>query len=84
MTLQQPILCHKCGAPITFSKDKIGPTGRKIPLDPYFNNERHDIHCIYFTASSKTDTDLLFMDFLSLVPNRRQRRIIGAVGRART
>ena len=79
----QPILCHKCGAPIVFSNDHIGPTGRKIPLDPYFDNEPHQQHCMYFTAPSEPDTDALFMDFLSMVPNRRPKRIIGAVGRAK-
>lgn len=92
MTLPQPqqgshtgsfpgkILCHKCGAPIVFSKDRIAPTGRKIPLDPYFNNEPHQQHCMYSTAPSKTDTDALFFDLLSLIPSRRQSRIIGAGG----
>ncbi|MGH9982984.1 MAG: hypothetical protein ACRD8W_03410 [Nitrososphaeraceae archaeon] len=94
MTLQQPIdfgffcpksiLCHKCGAPIVFDKNHISPTTkRKIPLDPYFNNEPHAQHCMYFTASSKPELDLLFKDFLSLVPNKRPRRIIGAVGKAK-
>lgn len=84
MTLQQqPILCHKCGALIVFSKDHVGPTGRKIPLDPYFNNEPHAQHCMYSTAPTESDTDALFMDFLSLVPNKRHHGIIGAVGKAR-
>lgn len=96
MTLQQPkprqvnlpkkyhpILCHKCGAPIVFSKDHIGSTGRKIPLDPFFDNESHQQHCMYYTSPSEPDTDALFMDFLSMVPNRRPKRIIGAVGRAK-
>jgi len=94
MILQQPsigmpskrghILCHKCGAEIAFSKDHISPiTKRKIPLDPWFNNEPHAKHCMYNTAPAKTDTDTLFLDFLSLVPKRRQRRIIGAVGKAK-
>ncbi|MGH9983831.1 MAG: hypothetical protein ACRD8W_07740 [Nitrososphaeraceae archaeon] len=78
----RPILCHKCGAEIVFSKDKVGPSGRKIPLDPFFNNTPHAQHCMYFTAPSEPDTDSLFFDFLKLVPNQRQRRIIGAVGRA--
>jgi hypothetical protein len=84
MTLQQRILCHKCGAPIVFSKDHISPiTKRKIPLDPFFDNEPHQQYCMYFTSPSKTDTDALFLDYLSMAPNKRQRRIIGAVGKAK-
>lgn len=97
MTLQQPIasgfnpkpiLCHKCGAQIVFSKDHISPiTKSKVPLDPYFNNQPHAQHCMYFTAPTKTDTEVMLFDFLSMVPKRnhtRQRRIIGAAGKART
>jgi hypothetical protein len=39
---------------------------------------------MYFTAPSKTDTEVMLFDFLSMVPRKRQRRIIGAVGKART
>lgn len=93
MTLQQPIgrqnirpiFCHKCGAPIVFSKDQVCPSGRKIPLDPYFNNEPHAQHCMYFNSAVPSATDTLFIDFLSLVPNtnKRQKRIIGAAGKAK-
>jgi hypothetical protein len=96
MTLQQPqppreknfplgkILCHKCCAPIVFDKDHISPTTkRKIPLDPYFNNEPHAQHCMYFTAPSNPDMEPMLFDYLSMVTNRRPKRIIGAVGRAK-
>jgi hypothetical protein len=96
MTLQQPrqkaiknmanppILCHKCGAPIVFDKDHISPTTqRKVPLDPFFDNAPHAQYCMYFTTRSEPDTEALFIDFLSLVPNRRQKRVIGAVGKAK-
>ncbi|MGC1133650.1 MAG: hypothetical protein WA941_12570 [Nitrososphaeraceae archaeon] len=84
LAAKSQILCHKCGAEITFSKDHISPvTKRKVPLDPYFNNEPHQQHCMYFTAPSKPETELMLFDFLSMVPHRRQKRIIGAVGRAK-
>lgn len=89
MTLQHPklsrqILCHKCGAPITFNNDHISPiTKREVPLDPWFNNEPHAQHCMYFNSAALSKTDTLLLDFLSLVPNKRQKhRIIGAVGKA--
>ena len=94
MILQQPsigmpskrghILCHKCGAQIVFSKDHISPiTKRNMPLDPYFNNEPHQQHCMYYTSPTKTDTEVMLFDILSMVPRKRQRRIIGAVGKAK-
>jgi hypothetical protein len=97
MTLQQPKpidrqnyqsirqtqgLCHKCRAPIIFNKDKVGPKGKKVPLDPYFNNEPHVKYCMYFAAPSNSDLEPLLFDFLSKVPNRGPKRIIGEVGRA--
>lgn len=76
------ILCHKCGAPIVFNKDQVSSyTKRKIPLDPYFDNEPHAQHCIYATAPSNPELEPLLFDFLSLVP--RKKHIIGAVGKAR-
>ena len=95
MTLQQPpprqinlseknrvILCHKCGAPIVFPRDQLGPKDRKVLLDPYFNNEPHTKYCMYFIAPSKPDLEPLLFHFLSKIPNHKPRRIIGAIGRA--
>jgi len=86
MTLQQPrskgispILCHKCGAPIVFDKDHVSPNGKTVPLDPYFDNQPHAQHCMYFTAPTNPDLEPLLFDFLSKVPRRK--RVIGAVGK---
>ena len=76
----QPILCHKCGAPIVFDKDHISPSGRKIPLDPYFSNEPHAKHCMYADLKENIHTETLLLDFISKMP--RKKRVIGAVGRA--
>lgn len=93
MTLQQPrqkaiknmanppILCHKCGAPIVFDKDHISPSKRKIPLDPYFNNEPHAQHCMYADLKGNIHTETLLLDFISKMP--RKKRVIGAAGRAK-
>ena len=82
--LRRPILCPRCGAEVVFSNNKLGPNGRKIPLDPWFNNEPHQDHCIYLRWDNyDTDTEPLLYDFLSMIPNRRPKRIIGAVGRAK-
>jgi hypothetical protein len=78
-----PILCHKCGAEISFSKDHVGPSGRKIPLQPNTNGEPHVKYCMYANLKENPHTEALFIGFLSKVPNRRQKRIIGAVGRAK-
>lgn len=78
------ILCHKCSNPVTFSKDHIAPSGRKIPLEPNTNNEPHLKYCMYANLKDNPHTEALFIDFLSLVTNKeRPRRIIGAVGKAR-
>lgn len=77
---EAPILCHKCGNPIVFDKDHITPSGRKIPLEPSTNGERHDLHCIYSNIKLNKHTEALFTDFLLLVP--RKKRVIGAVGRS--
>jgi hypothetical protein len=78
---RQPILCHKCGAEIQFRKDIVGPKGRKIPLDPFFNFEPHAQHCMYANMGTNPDLEPLLFDFLSKVP--RKKRVIGAVGRAK-
>lgn len=93
MTLQQPnfcksslaknnrqILCHRCGAEVKFHKDKVGPKGHKIPLDPYFHNEPHAQHCMY-ASSYDPDTEPMLLEFLTMLP--RKKRVIGAVGRAK-
>ena len=59
-------------AEIILSKDHT-PLDKKIPLDPYFGNERHDTHYMYATAS--LNTDLLF-DFLSKLPRIITRRTL--------
>ena len=96
MTLQQPIpskgiskspiLCHKCGAPIVFSKDHVSPIGKNVPLDPYFDNAPHAQYCLYAKIKDDVSTEAMLFNFLSLVPSRnhtRQCRIIGAVGKAK-
>lgn len=83
MRISKPILCHKCGTQITFSKDKVGPSGRKIPLEPNSNNAPHIKYCMYASSKDDPSVEALMFNFLSLVPNRRQKRVIGAVGKAR-
>jgi hypothetical protein len=83
--LSKPILCHECGAEVTFRKEQVGPKGKEIPLDPYFGNQPHQQHCMYARWNNfDSDTEPLLFDFLSKIPKpRRQKRIIGAVGRAK-
>jgi hypothetical protein len=89
LTLQPPqpitkkkrvdIFCRKCGARIIFDKDHVSANGRKIPLDPFFNNQPHAKYCMYATSRSDPGVESILVDFLSRVKSPKQRKIIGAV-----
>jgi hypothetical protein len=97
-TQNTPDLCHRCGAQIIFDRKLKAPSGKLIPLDPFFNNQPHKQYCMYATTSANAgaDTEAMLLDFISLVPNQplglqgpktdmlqQKRKVLFAVGKAR-